>query len=53
MALNQIALLLLLLFPHFYSPFATVFQLASESTLHYTKETSTSESEDRLGSSQP
>ena len=30
MALNQIALLLLLLlFPHFYSPFATVFQLVS------------------------
>ena len=29
MALNQIALLL---FSHFYSPFATVFQLASEST---------------------
>ena len=51
MALNQIALLLLLLlFPHFYSPFATVFQFASESTLHYTKETS--EAEDRLGSPQ-
>ena len=43
MALNQIAFLLLLflpLFSHFYSPFATVFQLASESTSHCAKETS-------------